>query len=784
MGAQFFDSVSSSRWPGQYSGDTQFFQRNNQQIISNYNLSDKGDFQLNIKSLPKTSLIFYVRFDLELKINTSTSNSIRFGFIDSFGNTQFIKLGNTQDRWEAFISKSSTPVNSGMNQEFAASSFNGSIQLRLNSDSLIVTTYHSSTQIITELKMPLFLENIQQFFIGIQQSGKTAFQSHRISNITINTQKKQRFSRVNIKQLNQNELSISGSHLLKFNSGSIKINQKYRSHSLNPDLKSLTIQIAKSDSIDLNIQLDSLFTIWNEELEPILLFIKIKQITPIQRTDIVISEIMSVPQPSLNRFPTTEYIELYNNSNHYKKATEIKLIYNNKVVVIPDSLFPPNLPVLLVPMTELNTWHLWALNKFQTTSNIWGIPNFPNLINAEGIVLLKSQNGVLLDSVNYQVSMHTEYASNGGFSYETTNLNPLSNNCKWKTASKNGGSPAAINGSFDNLFPIEIEENYLLNDNSIAFKLNVHHQLIEEITVNSNSVSLNNKNHKQKVFFDINPKIPKPNSKLTFNEIYVKSATNTDFIEIYNPNEYPVFLEYFDLLLYDNDHFIKQIISLKNEKRKVIMPNEYLVLCENIYSLIHQFDSSHLSSLISIDHFPNFIQEGGHLALVNQLIGITDEFSYGQTKPVNRIIEKDASLEKSHPLLQSNDPNNWLDCVSELGSTPTKSNSFLLNQQIQNKKWTTILNKRLLKNPCEYYTISVELNIPELGCLMNINLFTIWGEKISSVCDYIAIPSNGVIQWPLLGSNKELLKGNYIVTFEIINPRKGIKTEHHRISLL
>ena len=784
MGAQFFDSVSSSKWPSPYSGDTQFFIRSNQLIISNFNLSDKGDFQLNINTPLQNSSNFYVRFDLELKINTSTSNSIRFGFIDSFGNTQFIKLGNTQDRWEAFTSKLATPLNTGMNQEFASSSFNGSIQLRLNSDSLFVTTYHSSTQLITELKMPLYLENIQQFFIGIQQSGKTALQSHRISNITIDTPKKQRFSPVNIKQLNQNELSISGSHLLKFNSGSIKINQKYRSHSLNPDLKSLTIQIGKSDSFDLNIQLDSLFTIWNEELEPLLMFIKIKQITPIQRTDIVISEIMSVPQPSLNRFPTTEYIELYNNSNHYKKANEIRLIYNNKAVVIPDSLFPPNQPVLLVPMTELNTWRIWSLNKFQTTSNIWGIPNFPNLINAEGILLLKSQNGLLLDSVNYQVSMHTEFASNGGFSYEANNLNPLSNNSKWKTASYNGGSPAAINGTFNKHFPVEIEEHYLLNDNSIAFKLNIHHQLIEDVSINSKSISLNNKNASQNAHFEINPQIPKPNSTLTFNEIYVKSASNTDFIEIYNPNEYPVLLEYFDLLIYDNDHFIKQIISLKNEKRKVIMPKEYLVLCENIYSLIHQFHFARIPSIVSIDHFPNLIQEGAHLALVNQINGITDECSYGQIKPINRIIEKDASLEKSHPLLLSNDPYNWLDCVSELGSSPTASNSLMLNQQIQNKKWTTILNKRLLKNPYEYYTISVELNIPELGCLLSINLYTIWGEKISSVCDYTAIPSKGVIQWPLIDSNKELLKGNYIVTFEILNPKKGIKSEHHRISLL
>lgn len=782
--AQFHDSVFSSNWPIEYSGDTSFFLRSNQQIISNYNQLDKGDFQLKIKIPPQNSSDFYVRFNLELKINTSTNNSIQFGFIDAIGNTQFIKLGNTQDRWEAYTAQNSTPINAGPNQEFSASAFKGSIQLRLTEDSLFVTTYHISTQRITELKTPLFLSKIQQFFIGIQQSGKTAFQSHRISNIQIDNHKKRKFLITTTKQLNQTELRISGSSLLKSTKGILKINHKYRFHSLNSDLQSLIIQLEKSDTLDLNILIDSFYTIWNEPMETLLFNLKLKKITPVKRADIVISEIMPVPEPSLNRFPTTEYIELYNNSNDYKQATEIILTYNNKVLTIPDSLFAPKQAILLVPTNEINTWRIWTLNKFQSSQGIWGIPNFPNLINAEGTLLLTTQNGLLLDSAHYQVSMHSAFASSGGFSYETHNLNPLSNHSKWKTASYNGGSPGALNGNFCDEFPIEIEEYFLVQDNSIAHKLNIHNQLIEDISTNPKSINIINQHPPLNIHFDINPQFPKPNLKLTFNEIYFKSATNTDFIEIYNPNECPVFLEYYDLLIYDKDHYIKQIISLKNQKRKVIMPKEYLVLCENLHSIIHQFDFAKIPSLLGLPQFPNLTQEGGYLALVNQITGVVDECSFEQVKPINRTIERNASIEKSHPNLLSNDPLLWFDCVSNMGASPTISNSMVQSQKTRSKKWTNLSNKRLLKNSQGYYDLPIELNIPEIGCLISIQLFSIWGEKILSVCEFTAIPSEGVIQWPLMSHNKELMKGNYIITFEILNPNKGVTLEHHRVSLL
>lgn len=784
LGAQFHDSVYSSNWPIEYSGDTSLFFRSNQQIISNYNQLDKGDFQLKIKIPPHNSSNFYVRFNLELKINTSTNNSIQFGFIDAIGNTQFIKLGNTQDRWEAFTAQNSTPINTGPSQEFSASSFKGSIQLWLTEDSLFVTTYHFSTQRITELKTPLFLSTIEQFFIGIEQSGKTAFQSHRISNIQIDTIKKRKLSITNTKQLNQTELRISSSSLLKSTKGLIKINHKYRFHSLNSDLQSIIIQLEKSDTLELNILIDSFYTIWNEPMAALLFNLKLKKITPVQRSDIVISEIMPVPEPSFNRFPTTEYIELHNNSKDYKQANEIILTYNNKALTLPDSLFAPKQTVLLVPIDEINTWRIWTLNKFQTSQGIWGIPNFPTLINAEGTLLLKSQNGLLLDSVHYQVSMHSAFATSGGFSYETHNLNPLSNHSKWKTASHNGGSPGTPNGNFSDEFPIEIEEYFLVQDTSLAYKLNIHNQLIEDKSTTPKSIKIINQNPTLNIQFDVNPQIPKPNLKLTFNEIYFKSATNTDFIEIYNPNECPVLLEYFDLLIYNKDHYIKQIISLKNSKRIVIMPKEYLVLCENLHSIIHQFDFAKIPSLVGIPQFPNLTLDGGYLALVNQITGVVDECSFEQVKPINRIIERDASLEKSHPNLLSNDPFLWFDCVSNMGASPTISNSMVLSQKTRSKKWTTISNKRLLKNSQGYYDLPIDLNIPEIGCLISIQLFSIWGEKILSVCEYTAIPSEGVIQWPLMSHDKELMKGNYIITFEILNPNQGVTLEHHRVSLL
>jgi len=709
---------------------------------------------------------------LELKINTSSTNTIQFGIVDSSGARQFFKIGNTLDRWEAFTSNSVLPLGIGPNQEFSSSTFKGKIEIKFNKDSIILTTIHQTTQNTTVLKIPFLLNNVNQFYMGIQQSGKTAIQAHRITNITIDSIRKLKFNVKNIRQLNAREIIIESMDILKPNQGQVRINQSLRIFKLNPNQQTLIVLLKSSDTSKINITLDSFYNIWNTPLELVNFYFTIKTITPIQRGDIVITEIMPDPEPAINRFPATEYFEIHNNSNSFKQANELSIIYNNKPLFLPaDSLIPPQQTILLVPQAHHEKWTIWALNKLNSSQFIWTISNFPNLINSEGTLLIKSAGGVLLDSLKYEVSMHEVYAVDGGHSYETHNLNPKSNHLKWKSAPNFGGSPTALNTTFNNHFPVAIEEFYKTND-SVNIKFNISHQLID---FNLSKIEEE---------FQIQAKSIKYNEKLVFNEILCKSPTNTDFIEIFNPTMFPVSLENYDLLIYDINQQIKQVISLKNPKRNVIMPGEYLVFCNNLFSLQRQFNFAHSTQIVGLPDFPNLIQDGGYLKLVNQIIGIVDECSFEIHKPLNRLSDFNNSLEKSHPSLLSNDSQNWMDCVSELGASPTVANSTLLNQKTLSTKWTHISDKRLYKKASGYYEIPIEFNIPYIGNLLSINIFTIWGEKVISICENTAIPSQGVIQWPLIHPNKDLIKGNYIITFEISHQIKGVKLEYHRISLL
>ena len=548
---------------------------------------------------------FYIRFDLELKINTSTSNTIEFGFIDSSSKHQYFKLGNTQDRWEAFASELTLPLAAGPNQEFASSSFKGKIEMKCYKDSIVLTTFHLSTQNTTTLRVPLQLNKINQFYVRIQQSSKTAFQSHRLTNIAVDSIGKIKFNLKNIYQLNAREIVIESRDVLKSNKGTVKINNDPRQFKLNQH--SLTVTLEITDTSYLKISLDSFYNIWNLPFESINLSLKLKKITPIQLGDLVITEIMPDPEPAINRFPSTEYFELHNNSNTYKQANELIILYNQKNPLLPDSLIPPNQTILLVPNASLENWRIWALNNSLSSQNIWGIINFPNLINSAGTLIIKSNSGKLIDSLNYEVSMHETHAADGGHSYETSNLNPKSNHFKWRSAPNFGGSPMTLTSTFNNQFPVKIEEFYRINE-SVNIKFNINHQLIDL-------------DH-AKIEEDINiqAKSIKYNQKLSFNEIYYKSANNTDFIEIFNPNDHPVSLEFYDLLIYDNNRYIKQIISLKNQKRQVIMPGEYLVFCQDLFSFQRHFHFANETQVVGISEFPNLVQDGGYLSLVNHIL--------------------------------------------------------------------------------------------------------------------------------------------------------------------
>jgi len=787
LDAQFNDSVKTNYWPSHYSGDTQYFQRANGQITSNYSSIEKKEFQFNIKldhALPK----FLVRLDLELKINTSSTNTISFGFKDSSGNSQSVKIGNTFDRWEGQFNKQNIPGWIGLNNEFASTNFKGTIQLLIDQDSITITTLHTDSKQLTEWKVQTLLTYNEFFYIAIQQSGKTAFQGHRFSNILIDSLPNIQFTDHQIHQFSNKIITFKNSIFIKSKNGKININGQKRDFQLKSDLTSVDIPVLQFDSNNIRLELDSFYSIWHEPIDKITLIVKLISISPVQRGDIILSEIMPKPEPALNRFPATEYIELCNTSAHYKCANEINLSYNGKKIELPDSLFPPNQPILLVENSELDIWKNWLLNSDIKSGKIWGISNFPILLNSEGTLILQhSVNGQLLDSLHYEINILEPYAVGGGFSYECNNFNVHSNHLKWKTTSSIGGSPLTIFPVDNHNYPVEIIETYLDESLTNQIKINTHWNLFDIIYHHEDSLILKNLfNGKEICLLNSFVNIDKT-GPLYLNEIYSRSTAGTDFVEIYNPNTKAILLENYDLLIYDEKHQIKYIISLKNDQRTVIMPNEFMVFCANKHPLKRQFNLALFNSIVELESFPNLSINGGYLSLVNHVKGISDECSFELTEPINRIIDNNTSLEKIHPLLLSKNQVNWLDCILELKASPTQSNSNTLIEPLNpksTKNWVRPTSSRIYKNHLGYYTIPLELKIPYLGCLLKIDLYNIWGDKILNMCNLQPVISTGFIQWPLINNQFQLNPGNYIITFEIANQTTGIKIEYYRISLL
>ncbi len=503
---------------------------------------------------------------------------------------------------------------------------------------------------------------------------------------------------------------------------------------------------------------------------------------------------------------------------------------------------PSKTHALIVNSKDTSEWCIWFTNSPNKDLNdvfLISCPALPRFNFSEGSVYVFDQMGRTISTINYSDLMQSPEFKEGGISLEIINSNqPYSWELNAKSNSNFGGSPGTPNSIDTTNFPIQSQviqykitdafcsedSIYLIwnhnlpitwpsiklleyrSDSDIPVDSFLLHRRNNTLTVFSGDVKNNHPCTSQNTYYlDTNllftylgsstnstiynnllknqPIIlHRGDSKnLRFNEILSNNFTGfSDFIELVNIDTISsVDLENWDLLYYDENRILKNIIPLKNEYFRYIAPSECKVFTDDRYSVYRQFPQFYPFNIAQSMRFPDIPNTTGIWVLNHHIFGIQDEINMTQLNKEFPNVSKGFSLEKIHPLLSSNRAENWFPffgdtyrsnsknpnlSIPQSGASPGEMNSNYHEVQSLNSDWLSLTNRILKFNHIEMLILPIEINLPVTGYSLSGAVYNSSGRQICTLELPQQLPQKASL---FVNLPREIqFNGNYVIKFE------------------
>jgi len=178
-------------------------------------------------------------------------------------------------------------------------------------------------------------------------------------------------------------------------------------------------------------------------LDPIELPFTFFQVDTAAANDVIINELMADPTPEVG-LPNAEYLELFNRSEKTINLLGWTVSNGTSIGILPELILAPGEYVLIVDSDDQ------AL--FDTLNNVVSPNIFPSLVNGGDNIGLRNEAGVLIDTVDYNITWYRNPdRDGGGYSLERINPNPIScpPTVNWiASEDPSGGTPGFINSVF------------------------------------------------------------------------------------------------------------------------------------------------------------------------------------------------------------------------------------------------------------------------------------------------------------------------------------------------
>lgn len=515
--------------------------------------------------------------------------------------------------------------------------------------------------------------------------------------------------------------------------------------------------------------------------------------------DVIINEFMCDPDPSQG-LPAVEYVEIHNVSNKIFDLTGWKLKDAASSGTVQSGWLQPGDFRILCATANVDSFLLTS-----------AVTSFPSLNNTGDNIVLRSELGVLIDSLTYTDDWYVDpNKSDGGFSIERINPEaPCSGVSNWAASNASlGGTPGTINSIYDNtpdtqapqiemllVLPpnyleitftegmdslslttalisvspsIAVQNVYVLESFPtsmiIEFATDLVPSLVYSITLNGVMDCSQNPAVLQGNF--ALPEIPVQGDVL-INEILFNPITGGyDWVELYNHSDKLIDLFEWQVANFDND-------TIYNQKTVPVhfflAPDSYAVLAEDSSEAKITFYTHGAGRFIEMD-LPTWSNDSGTVYLIANN-AVLDKVSYLEDWHFQFLDEFDGkSLERIDPNGPSDDKNNWHTAAEAIGfGTPG-----LLNSQyypaVADGDFSFTSETVSPDSDGFEDVLQVNYALPESGLLGDFRIFDDRGRLIATLFKSELLGSSGTFIWD--GTRDDGSKasiGTYVGVFEVFS---------------
>ncbi|MBU3661847.1 MAG: hypothetical protein FGM41_01420 [Bacteroidetes bacterium] len=413
--------------------------------------------------------------------------------------------------------------------------------------------------------------------------------------------------------------------------------------------------------------------------------------------DILITEILADPSPTVG-LPDAEYIEIYNNSTYPVYLDQLQIQKGSKYYP-----FPLNEQQLL-PKQFLVLHQIKDSSLFQTIHSRIGM-SLPSLSNDGDTILLINKTGMLLHTINYNLSSYQDnFKKEGGYALEMIHPSQIcKGNANW-TASKSafGGTPGEANSYWQdapdnqgpkllntqlldslNLFIVfdeAITQLPICTQESVNCEVSIQEKVIQlklpKALQHQQSAIINCIKIKDCIGNESNLNIPvyyaeqqaPTMHQLLINEICFDENLNSyypkaEYIELYNNSKYAIELKNFSL----SDVSATAILN-----SYLLLPDSFLILC----SETNAASFTDLAPVLGVKGFPS-LSSSDQLSLRNAQNLLLHQVNYEGTWLTQNLQKnpKAASIELVNKQYPCSGKQAWQPSLSPLGGSPGKINS-------------------------------------------------------------------------------------------------------------
>ncbi len=533
---------------------------------------------------------------------------------------------------------------------------------------------------------------------------------------------------------------------------------------------------------------------------------------PIELHDLIITEIMADPNPSVG-LSDKEYLELYNRSHKLLSTEHLTISDLSKSVLLPNLLLEPQEHLILGPKGVGKT--------FDPPLRVLELETWPTLNNNADQITLSTPEQTI-HFVDYNLEWYdSELKKHGGWSLEMIDVNyPCSGDDNWSVSEdESGGTPGRTNSiATDNpdLQAPYVVSTYAISSDTILLSfdqpldgasvlnsevemvphLEVKEVLLDDLKSSQVRIILDDAmqlgiiyNLRVTQVADCNgnvvpddvPVVPvglpmnADSGDVVINEVlFNPRPLGVTFAELFNRSSKPLNLQQWMLARWQGNNLVDA--QRLSDVPLMIYPGDHLVFTESSSPLRSQYPLCSTTKMIEVSNLPSLPDHQGSLVVLDPSYHLSDQLIYDKSMHHPLLLDlQGISLERISADLPSDDQQNWTSASEANGfATPGKKNSQL---QLTSGEILQIIPKvisPMSNGRPQYVQIHYQMKSP--SNVIDISIYSSEGRLVSNILNNHIAGTSGVATWDGTDAhNQRVPMGYYIISVRNIDREHGIR---------